>query len=241
MKHMKRIIPLFLCSLFFISCSNDEGEGGRSSIEGYIYKVKVNDDLSRDTFPANDQRVQILYGNQGLGDDLRTFADGYYKFATLREGNYTIIAYTELPSGENIPVKREIKVSGNKHTYLAEDIYIEDGKAVETYYVTGTVMAIFMKKNSTFVRDTLPGVGLRVYLEKADEITFFDDIRAKEDGTFFFARLLPGDYRAWTVFETQDETDISVGVSFTLNEKGEILIDDEIVPDLGIIYTRVNY
>ncbi len=51
-----------LLLLLSFSCNTDEGIGGSSSIEGYVYNViHLNDDYSfrTDTFPAAGEKIYI--------------------------------------------------------------------------------------------------------------------------------------------------------------------------------------
>lgn len=240
-------MPLLAFPLLFTSCNQEEGEGGRSEIQGYIYRINVNDNLTRDTFPANDQRVQIIYGDLNGYDDTKTTVDGFFHFKYLREGDYSIVTYDELPNDQLVPVSKQIHINGKNKTYSVDTIYIESGKALNTHFVTGKIGVKYIDKNiSAFLGDTLPAVDFRVFLEKESDITFLEDVRTHEDGTFVFSRLTPGKYRVWVAYEEHyTEVVSSVGKDFEIDEKGRIFLikeggEKEQVEDLGIIVTRIN-
>lgn len=242
MKDIKKLIALLAIPLIAASCNKEEGEGGRSTIEGHVYMINVNDDLTRDTFPANDQRVQIIYGDKSGYDDTKTVEDGFYQFKYLHGGDYTLIAYNDLPSNEQTPASKKIHINGKNKTYLVDPIYIETGKAVNTYWVSGKIGAKYIDKDiSAFIGDTLPAIDVRVFLEKKNDPVFLEDVRTHEDGSYTFTRLTPGKYRVWVVYENH-YTDIptSVGQDFEITNEGKIIIDEEEVENLGLIVTRIN-
>ncbi len=242
MKDIKKLIPLLAIPLMAVSCSKEEGEGGRSEIEGQIYMVKVNDDLSRDTFPANDQRVQILYGDNLGYDDTKTILNGWYQFKYLREGDYTIVAYSDLPTDEQVPVSKKVYVNGKNKTYQIDPIYIEKGKAVNTFTASGKVEVKYIDKEiSSFLGESYPAIDFKVYLEKEGDPTFIEDIRTHEDGSYTFARLTPGKYRVWVAYENPyTEAITSIGENFEITTEGKILMEGEVVESLGTLITRIN-
>jgi hypothetical protein len=69
-------LALLCSSILLSSCLHEEGIGGSSSIEGYVFKVLHNDDdfsLSADTIPAVKTDVYITYGSdEYFGDDIET-------------------------------------------------------------------------------------------------------------------------------------------------------------------------
>ncbi len=215
MKYFSNYVFLvaFLC--FFSSCIKDEGEGGRSTIEGYVYLVVSHDDqytlspdgtyaLNTDTFPAAKADVFITYGgDRYFGNDIKAGPDGFYQFKYLTKGNYKIFAYSTLASGERVAVEKEIKIG--KGTSTVEDIYIHDGKANGTYMVKGAVnKKIFISDDRTFLPSELGGDSIsaagdtRVYIQRKGADFYVGDVRTSKDGVFIFQKLSPGDYTVYT-------------------------------------------
>lgn len=64
--------------LFLSSCNRDEGFGGSSMLEGYVYNiVHYDDNLSfrKDTIPAVREDVFLIFGNNStdyFGEDVET-------------------------------------------------------------------------------------------------------------------------------------------------------------------------
>lgn len=98
---MKNKFLIFSCFFLFaviISCKKGPGEGGTSSIHGYISVVKY-DPFFTDTlviYGGYDEEVHIIYGDDiSYGDRIRSGPDGNFEFKYLREGNYKIYVYSD--------------------------------------------------------------------------------------------------------------------------------------------------
>lgn len=80
------------------SCKKGPGEGGTSSIHGYVSVLKLNPFLT-DTlviYGGYDEDVYIIYGDDiSYGDRIRSGPDGNFEFKYLREGNYKIYVYSD--------------------------------------------------------------------------------------------------------------------------------------------------
>jgi hypothetical protein len=120
-------LALFLCT----SCEKEEGIGGTSSISGKIFVRQYNSNFTilTEKYYATNEDVFIIYGNEQIyGDKTSTTYDGTYRFDYLREGKYTIYAYSEdsanYPTQHEIPVIIEIEISGKNKEIVAEDIVI---------------------------------------------------------------------------------------------------------------------
>lgn len=124
------IFLVFLGMLAF-SCKKEEGVGGTSSIKGKVIIRQYNANFTELTeqYYAPDEDVFIIYGNDDVyGDKVTTNYDGTYEFEFLREGDYTVFAYSEdsanYPTKHMIPVIMHVRVSGKKETVQANDIVI---------------------------------------------------------------------------------------------------------------------
>jgi hypothetical protein len=120
-----------ITGLIAISCSKEEGTGGTSVITGKVIERQYNSNFTTliEQFYAPDEEVFIVYGDDPVyGDRVTTNYDGTYRFEYLREGNYTIFAYSEdsanYPSQHPIPVIRQVKITGRNQTVAVDNIVI---------------------------------------------------------------------------------------------------------------------
>lgn len=232
---MKRtLILLFIAILTccFISCNKNEGEGGRATIEGTVYVINHPDDnytLETDTMAAAKTDVFIIYGNDNyIGDDVETDQNGHYRFKYLKPGTYTILAYTVYPNGRKEAVTQTVTIKGGA-TVTVPDIYVHQGKALGTSIIKGTVMAYYIDKNGNIV-GTGPAYEHRVYLQRANEPYFFDDVRVGLNGTFAFQKVEPGEYIVFTTSCSTDGNEIPgiVQKAVTVENANEIVTIEEI-------------
>lgn len=124
-------ILLIIIFVLLTSCSKEEGEGGTSLITGKVY-VQLYDKTG--TFIINEyyvpeEDVYIIYGNDDIySDRFRTNFDGAYWFKYLRQGNYTIYAYSDDLSGSEpsgvVAVKKSVKISENDQHVQVDDIIL---------------------------------------------------------------------------------------------------------------------
>ena len=108
---MKNIFLLVIIGLVITSCTKEEGEGGSSSIKGFVYEYKLNilgDTISR--YAAADQDVFIIYGNEDTfyDDNIKTSYDGSFVFPYLQKGKYTVFVYEDCPTSDCPSGKKEI-------------------------------------------------------------------------------------------------------------------------------------
>lgn len=213
----------FLLLLLFSSCNKDEGLGGSSSVEGYVYNVIHRDDnfsFATDTIPAVKEDVFLIFGDNDdyFGDDVETDKDGFYRFEYLRKGNYIVYAYSQFADGSKEAISQTIHAGSGKNR--ADTIFIHTGKAYGTAMIKGTVYAWYYHNGN--YRDDGPGTGMRAYIRHAGEEAFFDDIRVV-NGIFIFQKLLPGNYEI--AVETEDKNTEKVDLiiqSVTIKETGKI-------------------
>jgi hypothetical protein len=117
------IFPLLLTlftSVLFQSCEKDAGEGGNSSIRGYVHVTDYNSTflVVQGEYPGANEYVYIIYGNEvSYGDRIRTSPDGTFEFNYLREGKYTVYVYQDdtTLSGQSV-VARNVEVTKKKQT-----------------------------------------------------------------------------------------------------------------------------
>lgn len=208
-----------LISLIFVSCKNEEGEGGSSTIQGYIYKIIHSDNnytLQTDTVPAAKEDIFIIYGNEDFyGDDLKADAAGFYKFKYLTEGNYKLFAYNSLADGTKQSVTVSVNVGKHK-TAQADTLFIHTGDAYGTSIVKGIINVNYYKK--AVYQESGAGVGQRVFICNHGEEAPIDDVRAGINGVFGFDKLKPDIYDIFVITqnpETEAESIIKQTIEVT--------------------------
>lgn len=221
--YCKIMFALVMAAFALSSCNNKEGEGGTGTVQGYVKLVHHPDDnylLEADTLNAAKTDVFIVYGDEEFyGDDTETNPDGLYQFNYLTPGDYTVFAYSTLPTGEKIPVSESVTLERGRVAQVPT-IYVHDGKAYGTSVVTGKVWAWYFHNNEW--RGEGWAYEHRVYLRKLGETYHMDDVRVGVDGIFAFQKVLPGSYEVITY--TQDANEVPSPVIDTITvEAGEIL------------------
>ncbi|GHV08702.1 hypothetical protein FACS1894160_3450 [Bacteroidia bacterium] len=216
---------LFVLScLLLVSCNKDEGIGGSSSLEGYVYQIEHSADnfsFRIDTFPAVDVRTFLIFGNNDddfYGKDTRTDKNGLYRFDYLREGNYITYSLSEPADNHAEAVSTTVKVKGS--LTKADTIFIHTGKAYGTSMIKGSVWAEFWDKTS--IIDRGHAINSDVFINHYGEEMFFERIRVSENGTFIFQKILPGKYKVWVTSEdpiTRKLTPIEQIIEVTETEK----------------------
>ena len=223
MKYGKIFLALMIVCFALSSCNNKEGEGGTGTVQGYVKLIHHPDDnyqLEADTLDAAKTDVFIIYGDEAFyGDDTETNPNGFYQFNYLTPGDYTVFAYSTLPTGEKVPVVQTVTLERGK-TAEVPTLYIHDGKSYGTSVITGKVWAWYFHNNEWY------GEGWayehRVYLRKLGDIYHQDDARVGLGGVFAFQKVLPGTYEVITY--TQDVNEMPSPVIDTVTvEAGEIL------------------
>lgn len=227
----KFLVFIALICLLTTACNKKEGEGGTGAVQGTIWLVHHPDncfDLHTDTVKAAKTDVFIIYGdNTYFDDDIETDYNGFFKFKYLKSGNYTIFAYSTLPSGEKVAVVKTITIKRGE-TGDVGDIYIHDGKAYGTSIIKGIVTATYIDGTGNEISNTvISGYAYneRVFIKRADETVHFDDTRTGIDGAYAFQKITPGNYEVFAVSVTQDGDEIPyiVKKSVTVSQAGEIV------------------
>jgi hypothetical protein len=118
---MKRFLFLLSFAGLFVlavSCEKDAGEGGNSSISGYVHVTDYNSTFIfvQGEYDGADEDVYIIYGDDiGYSDKISAGPDGRFEFKYLREGNYTVYVYSKdsTLAGKHA-VSKNIEISGKK-------------------------------------------------------------------------------------------------------------------------------
>ena len=223
-KTINFILAFFAVAMLFASCNKGPGEGGTGTVQGFVKLVHHPDNdytLTPDTMVAAKTDVFIIYGDEAyFGNDVETGADGMYQFEYLLPGNYTVFAYSTLPSGEKVAVSEMVNLARGAVAQVPT-LYIHDGKAYGTSILRGRVHAAYYHNGS--YRGEGWACEHRVYIRRVGEDIPFDDTRVGPDGYFAFQKLQPGDYEVFTV--TQD-----------FNEVPDFVFQTIIVEESGVVY-----
>ena len=125
------LISTFLLLILATACTKEEGLGGNATIEGKVYILDYNQELTNKLgeFYGADIDVFIIYGDDVIyADDFTTNYDGSYHFTHLRPGKYSVFAYSEDTTGisetEIFPVFKEIEITDKNETVIVDDIII---------------------------------------------------------------------------------------------------------------------
>jgi hypothetical protein len=133
MNMMKYITILALLFTLLSACEKGSGEGGMAKIGGKVIIQDYNFDFSilRDTYPAQDYDVYIIYGDAPYyGDKIKTSYDGYFEFSYLRKGEYTIFVYSKDKSldynmtSKLITVQKTVSITSNKQEVILDDLIV---------------------------------------------------------------------------------------------------------------------
>ncbi len=217
------LLTLLVMALLLPSCNKGPGEGGTGTVQGFVKLVHHPDDdytLTPDTMAAAKTDVFIIYGNEAFfGDDVETNAEGMYQFEYLRPGEYTVFAYSTLPSGEKVAVSETVELQRGAVAKVPM-LYIHDGKAYGTSVVKGRVHATYYHNGS--YRGEGWAYEHRVYIRRVGEDIPFDDTRVGPDGYFAFQKLQPGEYEVYTVTQDFNEVPDFVFQSIVVEEAGKI-------------------
>ena len=230
---MKKTITFLMTFLVLVlvmfSCNKGPGEGGTCTVQGIVQLVHHPDDdftLTPDTMAAAKTDVFIVYGDEAyFGDDVETGSDGRYQFEYLLPGDYTVFAYSTLPSGEKVAVSEKVTLTRGA-TVTVPTIYIHDGKAYGTSIVMGQVHAAYFHNGS------YQGEGWayehRVYIRRVGEDLPFNDTRVGPEGYFAFQKLQPGDYEVFTATDdVTTEIPEFVFQSISVEEAGQVYTFEE--------------
>jgi hypothetical protein len=116
----KYLLLAFLPLIVLTSCEKEAGEGGNSSIKGYVHVTDYDAFLIniQGEYPGADEEVYIIYGNDiSYGERIRTGPDGVFEFKYLREGDYKVYVYSADTSlSGKIAVLKSVSISGKKQT-----------------------------------------------------------------------------------------------------------------------------
>lgn len=132
---MRKTLIWALGLILLGSCTKQAGEGGLASIKGKVVKelrlVLTNPETAISSYPAPDEEVWIIYGENTSPDDrYRTNYDGEFEIQYLRPGEYTIYVYSEDTTGaantspNRMPIIRTVNIDGRRDVIDLGDLVI---------------------------------------------------------------------------------------------------------------------
>jgi len=126
MHQIKPLLFSFVILLLALSCTKEEGQNGRASIQGKILVSQIDPAsgfVVKEYYGA-EERVYIVYGDDDFyGDELRTHHDGTFRFDYLSQGSYQVYAYSFCAS---CPSRTEAIIVPIEITENNEEINLED-------------------------------------------------------------------------------------------------------------------
>lgn len=232
-------IPISVVLTLLLGCAKTEGEGGKATIKGKVWKIDYLTDnaVFPDTVPATDEDVFIVFGDKNeIGEDVKTFYDGTFEFNYLRKGTYTVFVYSnDMSNGETgEPIIREVELKSNSEEVVVEDLYIyKPDEGTSTVIGKVYVNDYDSDLNPKVPADNYYGADEDVYIMKIGEDTYFDKTSTGYDGVFRFNRLAKGDYVVYS-YSKDPESDsngpTTVHKYFTIEDEfSEVKIDDLVI------------
>jgi hypothetical protein len=108
----------FLLAAFVFSCEKEPGEGGNSSITGYVHVTDYNATFIfiQGEYDGANEDVYIIYGDDvSYSDKISAGPDGRFEFKYLRKGDYTVYVYSKdsTLAGKHA-VSKNIEITGNR-------------------------------------------------------------------------------------------------------------------------------
>jgi hypothetical protein len=125
------LIATIFLGFFVMSCEKQEGSGGTSAITGKVLIRQYNANFTTlmEQYYATDEDVFIVYGDDPVyGDKTTTNYNGTFRFEYLRDGNYTVYAYSKdslyYPTRHEIPVIKRVEITKKNQEVNVGDIII---------------------------------------------------------------------------------------------------------------------
>ncbi len=179
-----------------------------------------------DYLPEANEDVFIRYGNSSQFDDrVRTSADGTFEFNQLRDGTYTIYAYSKdttgpFPAG-NIAISKSVVVSGSNTINNTGDLLIYKVNG-GTNRISGQLISRNINNYGTSFSDSIQESGDDIYIVYGNGFQYYDKVTTAPDGTFEFNGLRSGNYRIFAYSKDTafgSSSDIAISKLVNLNGK----------------------
>lgn len=232
--------------LVSVSCTQDEGFGGGSSLTGKLVTRYYNNDFTvfQGEEPAVDENIFIVFGGDSVvGDRIRSSFNGDFRFEYLWPGNYRLFYETNDSTGnslDDISIQKSIEIKRNETLDLG---ILYNYKALNwnkgTAKIKGKIIEKNYKKSSVYpnleISDIFGAQEKEVYLIYNDEDFYCERIRTQGDGTYVFSNLLIGKYVVFVysedVYSNSGVADIVKKATVEITQKGEVIVLDDIITD----------
>ena len=124
----KKILLLVFIAMGLLSCSHDEGYGGRASISGKIYGKDYNSSgiLVSQGYLGGVKVYISKHGETNYFDSTDSAYDGSFKFNYLFKGTYDLWAFGDCDSCsfDQIYVLKTIEIADKKQEAVTEDFIL---------------------------------------------------------------------------------------------------------------------
>ncbi|PKP01359.1 MAG: hypothetical protein CVU11_15480 [Bacteroidetes bacterium HGW-Bacteroidetes-6] len=117
--------------LAIAACSKEEGPGGNCTIEGKVYVLDYNQELTTKLgeYYGSEINVYLIYGDDIIySEDFKTNYDGSYRFDYLKPGKYTVFTYsedtTQTSEDNKFAIFKTVEFTKNNLTTSLEDFII---------------------------------------------------------------------------------------------------------------------
>lgn len=130
MRTITKLLSLLIIVFLAFSCEKEPGEGGSSSITGYVHVTDWNTSflVQLYEYAGYDEDVYLIYGDDiSFSERTKTGPDGRFEFKYLRPGKYTLYLYSDTLATENggkIPVMKTVEITGKKQVVDTDTIKI---------------------------------------------------------------------------------------------------------------------
>lgn len=237
-----RYFVILLMVPFVFSCTQPEGYGGTSGIQGILKTKYYNNDYSlliREEV-AVDEEVFILFGEDDfVGDRVVTSSTGAFEFPFLNEGDYRFYYMSEdstTVSDDDITVIFDVALTPGETMnldtiYQIKTLDFDDG----TGKISGIVKVINYRNSTVWpdlqIKDITLAQDQEVYLIYGDHDYFDKRVDTNYDGYYEFSDLIPGEYTVFVYSEDIEggTADIPIIETVTITTEGEEITLEEIL------------
>lgn len=225
------LIVTVVISIALVSCTKNEGIGGKASIIGKVNMIRYFQNYPNpiDTIDAANEEVYIIYGdNDFYNDNVETHFDGSFRFDFLREGNYTIYINLDNEIDYSIPfISVDAEITSSDQELNVGEIYIP-GSIIGTASISGKI-SVLDKYDANFNPKTPVGIPYYsgeedVYIVYEDNDIYFERFRTNYDGSYRFDELITGTYYVYAY--TKDHTVLSTVASGLRPEIDTVVISE---------------
>lgn len=222
-------MPLIV--LLTISCTKEEGFGGKSTIKGVLIEKVYNKAFTnlQYTQVLADEDVFIVFDDDKIPSESNsTSENGNFEFNYLQKGNYSIYYYTDDTTLANRGNTTAFKYSvslGKKNTKDLDTLYTykfidyDDGFAK----VKGTIKSRNFTKNFVYIDET-SAQDYDVFLVYEDENSYSRE-RTIYNGNFEFKNLILGSYKIYTYSDNKnnDVERLVVSKEFEITKRDTVI------------------